>query len=350
MATAGGLEIHQQIAHGAGAELAAAYEPGPVDDTALAPSLASVPRAQRDPRAVVSLERPHSSSERTAVPFIAMAIVALLVAGVASALVRRNTSPATPLAIVQASASATAGAHTTQMSIDISGGSGLFKNFTETGGFDFDSRRFAVQVDMAQFGVRGVGKVDAIADYSNGLIEYVHLPSQVVDEAGGKPWIKVDLQALFKRLGIDANLGALLQGGSSDPTQGLTMIRGAENVVKVGTEQIRGVNTTQYHLDINFQKAVAEAPAAVRDAIQQFANEHTVPTSPADVWVDSDGRVRRTQQKIDFSSLRLPPGIGAQAQQLGTPTVTAEFYGFGNPVDTKLPPADQVSDFNGLTR
>ena len=351
MATAGGLEIHQQIAHGAHAELADAYEAGLADDNAFAvPSLASVPRAERDPRAVVAMERPRSEPNRTAVPFIAMAIVALLVAGVASALVRGNASEVTPLAMVRASASATTDVHTTQMGIDISGGSGLFKNFSETGAFDFDSRRLRVQVDMAQFGVRGLGKVDAIADYGNGLTEYVRLPSQIVDRAGGKPWIKVDLQALFKQMGIDTNLGALLQGGSSDPTQGLAMVRGAENVVKIGTEQVRGVDTTHYHLDINFQKAVADAPPAVRAAIQQFADEHTVPTSPADVWLDSDGRVRRIQQKIDFSDLRLPPSLGSQVQGLGTPTVTAEFYGFGNPVDTELPPADQVLDFNQLPR
>jgi len=335
MATAGGLEIHEQIAHGA---------------EAAEPAELAEPAVDADQIFDVAVEPSRSRSDRRAVPFIAMAIVALLVAAVASALVRRNASEVTPLAMVRASASATTDVHTTKMSVDISGGSGLFKNFSETGGFDFDSRRFAVQVDMDQFGVRGLGKVDAIADYSNGLTEYVHLPSQIVDQAGGKPWIKVDLQALFKQMGIDSNLGALLQGGSSDPTQGLAMVRGAENVVKVGTEQVRGVDTTHYHLDINFQKAVADAPPAVRAAIQQFADEHTVPTTPADVWLDSDGRVRRLQQKIDFSDLRLPPALGNKVQGLGTPTVTAEFYGFGEPVDTQLPAPGDAVDYSQLTR
>jgi hypothetical protein len=351
MATAGGLEIHEQIAHKATPEVAQAYEAGPADDLmSSAPPLASVPRAERDPRAVVPMERPRSASKRAAEPFIALAIVALLVAGVASALTRRNTTPATPLAIVQASASATTGTHTTNISLSIAGGSGPLKSLTEQGGFDFDSKRFRVQVDLAQFGLSGAGKVDAIADFANGLIEYIHLPAQLADEAGGKPWIKVDLQAVFKKLGIDANLGAVMQGGSSDPTQGLGMVRGAENVVKVGTDDVRGVATTHYHLDVNFQKAIDQSPPGARAALQQLVSYYTVPSRPADVWIDSDGRMRRMQQKLDFSTVHFPPALAAQANQFGSPTVTVEYYGFGNPVDIKLPPPDQVTDASDLGR
>jgi hypothetical protein len=228
----------------------------------------------------------------------------------------------------------------------MSGGSGLFKQFSETGGFDFDNRRFRVDIDMAQFGEPGLGTVEGILDYSNGLIEYVHLPAQARQGTGGKSWIKIDVQALLSRSGLSADLGGLLQG-QSDPTQGLGMVRGAENVVKVGTDQVRGTDTTHYHLDVNLQKAVQEQPnAEARNAMQQLVNLYTVPTRPLDVWLDSDGRLRRMQQKLDFSVVHLPAAVANSARQLGSPTLTAEYFGFGQSVDAQLPPADQVAEMS----
>jgi hypothetical protein len=336
MATAGGLEIHIELAHSAAARPAAAGEPETI-------------AAARAPIDVVPLERPRGQSRLTAVPFIAMAIVALLFAAVATALVRRNESAATPLAMVQASASTTTATKTAQISVAINGGSGLFKNFSETGGFDFEHRRFRVDIDMAQFGDPSLGKVEGILDYSHGLIEYVHLPPEATSDTGGKSWIKVDLQGLLQKAGLNADLGALLQGQSGDPAQGLGMVRGAENVVTVGTDQVRGVETTHYHLDVNLQKAVQEQPTPeARNAMQQLVNLYTVPTRPVDIWLDSDGHVRRMQQTLDFSTVRFPAAVANKVQQLGKSTLTFEYYGFGQSVDTQLPPADQVADLSQL--
>lgn len=345
LATGGGLEIHMELAHKPAAPRQAA--PAGVPVTAPAPA----------PVDVTPIERPRRPSKLSAVPFIAMAIVALLVAGVATALARRTestttpgaASATTPLALVQASASTTAATKTAQISVALQGGSGLFKSFSETGGFDFENRRFRVEIDMAQFGQPGLGKVEGIADFSNGLIEYVHLPAEAANDMGGKRWIKIDLQALLQRTGVNANLGALLQGQSGDPTQGLGMVRGAENVVAVGTEQVRGAEATHYHLDVNLQKAVDQQPTPeARAAMQQLVNLYTVPTRPVDVWLDSDGRVRRLQQTLDFSVVRFPPAIAGQVQRLGSPTLTVEYYGFGQSVDTQLPSPDQVADLSAL--
>ena len=343
LATAGGLEIHMELAHKADAELQT-----PPPEVAAAARPATPPSVD-----VVALEAPRRSSPPTGAALLALAIVALLVAGVASALVRRNdTGPATPLALVRASASTTADAKTTQFSVTLTGGSGAFANgFTEQGGFDFDNHRATVAVDPAQFGAAGIGKLNAVVDFANGFVEYLHLPPQVTNEAGGKPWIKIDLNALLQKAGLDVNIGSLLRGQSNDPTQGLSMVRGAENVVKVGTDVIRGTETTHYHLDVNFQKAVAEAPTPeARAAMQQLVNLYTVPSRPLDVWLDADGRVRRTQYTQDFSIVRFPPALAGKVSQLGHPIITTEYYGFGSPVDATIPPADQVTDLNDLLR
>src|SRR3954463_2038246 len=216
MATAGGLEIHIELAHSAAARPPAAHEP---ETVAAAPARIDV----------VPLERPRGQSRLTAAPFIAMAIVALLFAGVASALVRRNKS--TPLAMVQASATTTQHAGTARVSATIKGVSGPLANgITIAGRYDSDNGRAEMAIDPSKFGVSGVVKIEAIADYSSGLIMYMKFPSQMAVELGNKPWVKMDVGALLKEAGLDVNLGSLTQGQSNDPTQGLSMVRGADSV------------------------------------------------------------------------------------------------------------------------
>ena len=344
MATAGGLEIHMEIAHrpqsprvseavteAAGAAGAGAY---------VAPAIDIVP-----------LERPRGQSKLTAVPVIAFAIIALLVAGVASALVRNDKSPSTPLAMVQASADTTAGAKTAQVSATVKGASGaLASGISVDGGFDFGNRRASLEVDPSKFGLTGVGKIEAIADYSSGFVMYMKFPPQLSSQLGGKPWVKFDLSALLKQAGVDVDLGALTQGQSNDPTSGLQLLRGADSVVTVGTEDIRDTQTTHYRLVVDLEKAIANAPASERDALTKMANLYTVKTFPVDVWLDAQGRVSRFQQTTDPSTFHLPAGLSTQNNPFtaGPITVTYELYDFGSEVDVSIPPADQVTDLNQL--
>src|SRR5436305_3655499 len=303
MATAGRLEIHSELAHKAGAP--AQPDPEPV---------AGAPVQME----AVPLERPRKagSSNRTAVPVLAFFVVVMLLAGVAAAFVRGNepTVPATPLAMVQASASTTADSGTARVSATVKGTSGpLVNGITLDGGFDFDSRRARLDVDPSKFGVPGVGKIEAIVDYSAGLIMYMKFPTQFSSEFGGKPWVKMDVGAFMKQAGFDVDLGALAQGQSNDPTSGLELLRGADTVVTVGTEDVRGTPTTHYRLVVNVDKAIAEAPADQRDALTKLQNLSTTHTFPLDVWLDGDGRVRRFQQTIDPSTIHLPANIPAAA-------------------------------------
>jgi hypothetical protein len=272
---------------------------------------------------------------------IAFAIVALLLAGVASAFVRRNEKPSTPLALVQASASTTADAGTAKVVVTANG-------ITVDGGFDFDSRRATLAVDGSKFGVPGVSKIDAVIDYSDNLVMYMKFPPQLSSELGGKPWVKFDVGSLLKQSGVNVNFSALTQGQSADPTSGLGLLRGADSVVNVGTEQVRGTDTTHYRLVVNLDKAVADAPGGQRDALQQLVNLYTVHTFPVDVWLDSDGRVRRFQETIDPATIRMP--AGSRSPFTGPLTVKYEMYDFGSPVDVKLPPADQVTDLSQLLK
>jgi hypothetical protein len=236
------------------------------------------------------------------------------------------------------------------VSATIKGASGPLANgITIDGGYDFDNRRAEMEIDPSKFGVPGVGKIEAIADYSSGLIMYMKFPSQMAAELGNKPWVKMDVGALLKEAGLDVNLGSLTQGQSNDPTQGLSMVRGADSVVAVGNEEVRGTPTTHYRATVNLDRAIAEAPADVRPTLTQLASLYTVRTFPVDVWIDNDGRVNRYQQTIDPSTIHTPAGVSAGANPFAGPvTMTYDLYDFGSEVDVKIPPADQVTDLNQL--
>ncbi|GEM_PF-1411981 len=342
MATAGGLEIHMELAH----KPARPARP----EVGAEPGFAPPVPARVD---VLPMERSRrQSSPLTAVPYIAMAIVALLVAGVASALVRRNAS--SPLAMVQAAATTTADAKTAHVITTIKADSGPLADggINVDGGFDFDTRRAALEIDGSQVGAPELGKLQAIVDYDGGLVVYMKVPDSLASDLGGKQWMQVDVGALMQQQGMDIDLGSLLQGQSNDPTQGLGMVRGADNVVKIGTDTIRGVQTTHYQLTVDLDKAIADAPTPeARDSLQKLSNLYTVRKLPVDLWLDDQGRVRRFQESLNSGTIRLPNNLLTQGDPFaGHVTLTYDLYDFGRPVDVTLPPSSQVANINELLK
>ena len=339
MATAGGFEIHMELAHAV-----APVRADPDVEPAVAARPADVPRVTRPrrPKAI----RPALS----AAPVIALAIVALLLAGVGTAVVRGRGE--STLAMVQAAATRTGDANTAQVSTTVKTDSGpLAKGITVDGGFDFDNRRGSLSIDPSKFGVPLVGRIDSIVDYSSGLVVYMRFPPDMTKELGGKPWVKLDVSALMRKAGVDVDTGSLFQGQSNDPTSGLGLLRGADNVVKIGSEQVRGEDTTHYRLDVSLDKAIADAPTPeAKDAMTKLANLYTVRTFPVEVWLDGNGRLRRFQESLD-TAIRLPAGLQTQGNPLqGHVTITYELFDFGSEVDTQIPPADQVTDFAALLK
>ena len=341
MATAGGLEIHEQLGHTKDARVAAFTGLAP----AAAPVVVTGVSAARV-EDVAPIVRPRKGSRtRPAVPALAFAIVVLMLAGIGSAVLRGNK---TPLALVQSAGAATSDAKTAKMSVTIKSASGELANgVTVDGAFDFENRRGLMLMDPTQFGAPAVGKVEILFDYSSGLVMYMKFPPEMARRLGNKPWIKMDLAALAQQSG-GVDLGSLTQGQSNDPTSGLELLQGADRVDKFGTEQIRGVDTTHYHVLVDVQKALANAPADLREQMSQM--ERLVHGGPmaADVWIDGDNHVRRFEMVIDGSAFGAP---GSTANPLaGQITISYELYDFGAPVDTAIPPADQVADFQDILK
>jgi hypothetical protein len=211
---------------------------------------------------------------------------------------------------------------------------------------------------LGNFSING----DGVVDFANGDSQFVlhvggaaaaalpgGLEERTVDNTvylkfplltGQDSWLAADVG----KLGPAA---ALVPGlDNTDPRQFLGALEAiSDNVKKVGSESVRGVDTTHYHATLDLGKALDQAkiPPSLRDAEKQFAqsNDAQTPTIPVDVFVDGDGYVRRIA--LDLGSF-LGEGDGGSSTAVGSGlTESIDLYDFGTPVNVQAPPPDQVS-------
>jgi hypothetical protein len=154
---------------------------------------------------------------------------------------------------------------------------------------------------------------------------------------GVKPWLKLDLDRSARSSGLDFS-GFLQLGRGGDPTQTLRYLRAAGDVKRVGTETVRGVETTHYHATIDLEKVPSTVRPAdrarTRRAVRRLEQVTGLRSLPVDVWADAQDRVRRL--RID-EALNLGTGTAEM-------TVDSQLYDFGVPVEVTLPPASDVTD------
>jgi len=173
----------------------------------------------------------------------------------------------------------------------------------------------------------------------------IYMRSAVLSQSipDSRPWLKLDLERFGKQQGID--FAALMDSGTSDPTQVLTYLDATSHtVVNLGHATVDGVATTHYHADIDLSKAmrvmVARAPAgqrkAVRSTYRNLLQETGTTSYPVDVWVDADGYVREMHMSV-------PMPVSQSSMDM-----TMKLSHFGAPVHITPPPASQVTDLASL--
>jgi hypothetical protein len=207
------------------------------------------------------------------------------------------------------------------------------RSFTGEGSYDYGDHVGEMQLDLGGLGdATGLGELELVfADY----VVYYHLPLGVLP--GEKEWIKIDVEALGDSAAVD--LQQLAQGNQSDPAQYLRWLGAVgEDVEELGTETVRGVETTHYRATVDLDRVVDEAEPEVRGAtklwIDLLKRQLELGEVPIDVWVDEDGLVRRIEQEYELDGTRTQ--------------ITMELDDFGIEVDAEAPPADQVIDLGEL--
>jgi hypothetical protein len=174
--------------------------------------------------------------------------------------------------------------------------------------------------------------MEMIFDGSHGLVMYMRSPLFDKVVPTGK-WVKMDLEKLAKKEGAD--LGAIMNANQADPSQSLRMLMASSDARVTGSERIRGVQTTHYAFNIDFEKLAQD-----NKAFKQLEEATGSVSAPADAWIDARGRVRR---------LAVTMSMGGQ---LGTPmtmTMTEELYDFGVRTNVTQTADDLVVDLSSLS-
>ena len=181
----------------------------------------------------------------------------------------------------------------------LSGEGGPGGSFTGEGEIAGDRGRLDLHFSEA---AGGLFPADVEAVYADGAL-YVRfsglaglLPGLAT---GGRDWLGVDL-------GADGDaLREYLDLGEGDPTRLLETLEAAGAFDEVGSESVRGVETTRYR--------------------------GTVASSQVEVWVGADGLVRR---------VTVSDGEGTD--------VELELFDFGADVEVERPPADEVAGLDEI--
>jgi hypothetical protein len=155
----------------------------------------------------------------------------------------------------------------------------------------------------------------------------------------GKEWVGVDMQKLGEKLGFDFN--ELMQANQSDPAQGLAYLREVADLETVGTEEVRGIETTHFRGVVDLRRVAEEVPEA-KDSVERLIELSKVDRVPSEVWVSADGLIRRI--KFSYDNMRPP---GARPMDM---TMQMELYDFGARVSIEEPPAAEVIPLQRLLR
>jgi LppX_LprAFG lipoprotein len=237
--------------------------------------------------------------------------------------------------LIAASADKAAAAKTARMSGEVTVNvGGKSSKLPLDGILDFETGAFQFKYDFGQLGIPGGGASQIEARMVDGVM-YMNLGSLggkngLSSVTGGKTWLKLDLAKFGAGAGGSGSAGGL---GDANPGGVLDSLRGAGDVQKVGTDTLRGVETTHYRATIDPQKALAKAPAALREKAKAGLDQLKGPF-PIDVWIDGDGQTRKISMDVDAAA--------------GKVSTTIEYYDFGVDVDVSAPPASDVFDFSSL--
>jgi hypothetical protein len=156
----------------------------------------------------------------------------------------------------------------------------------------------------------------------------------------GKSWMKVDL----RRLNASQGTGG---PAMSDPASSFAYTKSLseKDVRKVGEEDLNGVSTTHYRVDLDLSKLARGDSAQERELRAQLGD-----SVPVDLWIDEDGLTRRQQLRMTVKDTAQSGGSGTSARQAQA-KVVMDFSDFGTDVDVAAPaPADTVDVTGKLSR
>jgi hypothetical protein len=274
-----------------------------------------------------------------------LALAALAVAVVAGAILLLSGGKDTvPLSTVAKAADATSTSGGFRFAIDgqVEAQGGNPVPIKGSGAIDPAARRGRLLFDSAGPLAGAAGSNKKVEQIFEGDVIYMRMPAVAQQLGAKKAWLRVDIQEAGRALGVDPSQFG--QIGGNDPRRMLDQIRSVSgDVEKVGSEKVRGEDTTHYRAEVDLRKYPERLPEKDREqarvAVERLIDQTGSPTYPIELWIDGDDLVRRVRVSYDFE--------GAQQASF---TMTMEFFDFGTAIDVSPPPAKDVQDLTDLAR
>jgi hypothetical protein len=179
-----------------------------------------------------------------------------------------------------------------------------------------------------------LGEDATISELFTGDAVYVESPSLAGKLPNGARWIKIDVAAAARTLGLDPQS---LSSGQANPAQFLDYLRSLGGTVReAGTDTVRGVQATRYTGTIDLHKVIDQLPSsdrgAAQAAIDKMISELGAGSIPVQVWVDAQQMVRKME-------IAFPLTAGGQRLES---SVTLEFFDFGPTPAVQAPAASET--------
>jgi hypothetical protein len=124
-----------------------------------------------------------------------------------------------------------------------------------------------------------------------------------------------------------------------NPESYLTYLQAASSDVRAdGHETLRGVDTTRYGATLDFGRALSDASGTQRDVLEHVVTVLGGAPTPATVWIDGNGDLRKVQLSFDLTAALHWAGVSLVG--FAKLVVGVEFYDFGSPVHVVAPNDD----------
>jgi hypothetical protein len=176
------------------------------------------------------------------------------------------------------------------------------------------------------------GAMDAVYT-SDAMYMNMHMPQNVVDQMGGKHWLKYAYADLAKVMGAS---GDALKDGlkKADPVQAVQTAISSGQVTALGKESVDGVQATHYGADVSLDQLstssggqlTADQIAGIRKQLEDLG----ITKMHYDVWVDSQDLLLKVHETADTKN--------------GPLDVTVGYSDYGVQVQATPPPADDTAD------
>lgn len=206
---------------------------------------------------------------------------------------------------------------------------------------DYENQVGQMTMDMSDMGgAPGTPQLGDMNMIFDGTMIYMQFDLLAQQLPKGKSWVRFDLATVGEEMGVD--MSQFTQFSNNDPTASLAYLEGATDLEEVGSDEVRGEETTHYEGVVDLQAAADKVEdeklsKAIEDLIEIGGQKEV----PLEVWIDGEDRIARMMYAFET-----PAGQGSTDSL--TSEITIEFFDFGTEVDVTIPSDDESVDLQEM--